>query len=273
MCLGEAGFEVWAGIREAADGERIRDEAARRKVVLTPVQLDITNEQSVAEAAARINGKSEVLYGLVNNAGVTARAAFEDFPEKDIRYIFDVNVFGMMRVTRAVLPLLRQGGAARIVFVSSIGGRIGAASVAPYVSSKFAVEGFAEALFLELRPLGIQVVIIEPGIVKTGIWDESRRILSSARDPSSPYHKYFWAGERQAEMLLKSSRLTPTDVALKVVNAMTIPRPRLRYVVGRRASIVLSLRRHLPGELFERLYFGEYLRRIAGKDGTPGHTT
>jgi NAD(P)-dependent dehydrogenase (short-subunit alcohol dehydrogenase family) len=268
--LAQAGFDVWAGVRDSAVAERMRSDTAARGIALTPVILDVTSDASVAEAVATIREKTDVLYGLVNNAGVTARAAFEEFPEHDVRRIFEVNLFGAMRVTRGVLPLLRKSGAARIVFISSVGGRIGAASVAPYVASKFGVEGLAESLYLELRPLGIGVVIVEPGIVKTEIWDESRRVLPCARDEASPYHKLFWAGERQAEMLLKSSTLTTADVARQIVHAMTTAKPRLRYVVGRRAALVLALRRHLPGELFERFYFGEYLRRIISASDAAG---
>src|SRR4051794_8255991 len=124
--LAHTGFEVWAGVRDAADAVRLRDQAETRKIPLRPVILDVTREESVAEAISTIRQKTDVLYGLVNNAGVTARAAFEDFPEDDVRRIFEVNLFGAMQVTRNVLPLLRKGGCGRIVFISSVGGRIGA---------------------------------------------------------------------------------------------------------------------------------------------------
>ncbi len=265
LALAAAGFDVWAGVRNLNDSDRINAEAAARKLRLNIIQIDVTSDQSVEEAIRAIEVKAGGLYGLVNNAGVTARAAFEEFPEEELRRIFEVNVFGTLRATRRALSSMRRAKTGRIILLSSIGGKIGAPSVAPYNASKFALEGFGEALFLELRPLGIDVSIIEPGIVKTGIWDEGNRILPVARDESSPYYKYFWAGEKLVEDALKSSRLTAVDVAREVVRAMTVARPRLRYVVGKRAALVLSLRRHLPGDLFERLYFGEYLRRIAAR--------
>jgi NAD(P)-dependent dehydrogenase (short-subunit alcohol dehydrogenase family) len=262
LALASAGFGVWAGVRNSADRERLDAEASSRGVTLQSVAIDVTSEQSVSEAVSKIGQEAGGLYGLVNNAGITGRAPFEEFPESELRRIFEVNVFGTMRVTRHAIPLMRRAGRGRIVMLSSIGGRIAAPSVAPYTASKFAVEGFGEALYLEMRPFGIDVSIIAPGIVKTGIWDEDRRILAAARDEKSPYYDYFRAGEDLVEKALKSSKLTAPDVARVVVKVVTAPRPRLRYIVGQRASLVVALRRHLPGELFERLYFGEYLRRI-----------
>jgi NAD(P)-dependent dehydrogenase (short-subunit alcohol dehydrogenase family) len=270
LALAKANFDVWAGVRNPSDSDRLCSEASSRNLPLNTVPLDVTSDQSVDDAIGKILEKTGGLYGLVNNAGITARAAFEEFPEPELRRIFEVNVFGTMRVTRKAIGPMRGAGAGRIVILSSIGGRIAAPSVAPYSASKFALEGFGEALFLEMRPFGIDVALVEPGIVRTGIWDEESRVLQAARNEASPYYKHFWAGEQLVEAALKSSRLVAADVAREIVRAMTVSRPRLRYVVGGRASIVLSLRRHLPGDLFERFYFGEYLRRIAARTGAAG---
>jgi NAD(P)-dependent dehydrogenase (short-subunit alcohol dehydrogenase family) len=270
LALAGANFEVWAGIRNPGDRDRLHAEAASRNLALNTVLIDVTSDQSVEDALRTIQEIAGGIYGLVNNAGITARAAFEEFPEPELRRIFEVNVFGTMRVTRRVIGPMRRAGSGRIVIVSSIGGRIASPSVAPYSASKFALEGFGEALFLEMRPFGIDITIVEPGIVRTGIWDEESRVLPAARHEASPYYKNFWAGEQVVEAALKSSRLTPVDVAREIVRAMTATRPRLRYVVGGRASFVLALRRHLPENWFERIYFGEHLRRIAAKSGAVG---
>jgi len=267
LVLAQAGFRVWAGVRDLARREALLEAGAKRGVKLEPVRLDITDPLSVDEAFQSI-ARSGQLYGVVNNAGVTARAYFEDFPEERARQIIEVNLFGTMKVTRRALPLLRQAGNGRIVMISSVGGRIGSMSVAPYCASKFGLEGFSEALALEMKPFGIDVVIIEPGIVNTEIWEEERRLLPATRDPQSPYFRLFWNAEAQAEKMLRSSRLTPADIAAQVLHAITVKKPRLRYVVGRRARLVLALRRHLPGELFEKLYFGELLRRATRGDSS-----
>lgn len=262
LVLADAGFRVWAGVRDQQRSDEVRAAAAERGVTVEPVLLDVTNPASIDGVADVIRASSVNLYGLVNNAGISARAYFEDFPEERARQIMEVNLFGTMNVTRRVLPLLRKTGSGRIIMISSVGGRIGSMSVAPYCASKFAVEGFSEALSLEMRPFGINVSIIEPGIVKTDIWDQERRLLPVTNDRQSPYYPYFWSAETQAENLLKTSTLTPHNVAVVVLRAITEKNPRLRYVVGKRAQLVMSLRRHLPGELFERFYFGELLRRV-----------
>ena len=260
LALADQGFRVWAGVRNPEQSAVI-SEAAKRNLVVRPVRMDVSDDESVACALRQIEQEDGTLYGVVNNAGVTARCWFEDFPDSRIREIFEVNIFGAMRVTRNALPLLRKGGSGRIVMISSIGGRIGSLSVAPYVASKFALEGFAESLALELKFLNIGVTIIEPGIVKTEIWGDER-ILPEAQRRESPYYKVFWGAEKLAEGALRSSTLSPADVARVVVRSLTSKRPRLREVVGRRAALVVGLRRHLWGEWFEKLYFGTQLRMI-----------
>ena len=266
--MAESGFRVWAGIRDPRQATGVIEVGRQRGIQLDTVLLDVTDDSSIDAAVSTIASQGG-LFGLVNNAGVTGRAYFEDFPENRVRQIFEVNVFGTMKVTRRVLPLLRQAGAGRIVTLTSIGGRIGTMGLAPYIATKFALEGFSESLWLEMKPFGVHVTIVEPGMVKTDIWDESRRVLAEAQNPQSPYYGLFTRAEQLASSALSSSRLSPRDVADTVLRAMTAKQPRLRYIVGKRAGLVLALRRHLPGELFERLYFGELLRRLTKKNGRP----
>jgi NAD(P)-dependent dehydrogenase (short-subunit alcohol dehydrogenase family) len=260
LALAEQGFRVWAGVRNPEQAPVV-SKAAKSNIVIRTVPLNVADDESVADALRRIEQEDGALYGLVNNAGVTARCWFEDFPESRIREIFEVNTFGPMRVTRKALPLLRKNQGGRIVMISSIGGRIGSLSVAPYVASKFALEGFAESLALEMKFFNIGVTIIEPGIVKTDIWGDER-ILVEAHRRESPYYKVFWGAEQLAENALRSSTLSPADVARVVVRTLTAKRPPLREVVGRRAALVVALRRHLWGEWFEKLYFGAQVRMI-----------
>jgi NAD(P)-dependent dehydrogenase (short-subunit alcohol dehydrogenase family) len=143
-----------------------------------------------------------------------------------------------------------------------VGGRIGSLGVSAYCATKFAVEGFGESLFQELAPLGIRVVIIEPGIIKTERWTSNRGLAKGANDPRSPYHAWFRQAERESDQLVRASVATPADVAAVVHEALTVDRPRLRYMIGRKAKLAVALRRWLPGESFERLYFGTSMRRV-----------
>ncbi|MCC6587036.1 MAG: SDR family oxidoreductase [Bryobacterales bacterium] len=263
-----AGFRVWAGVRDQSYTHEWISTAQNSGLDLRPVALDVTDKKTVEEACNKI-GREGGLYGVVNNAGITGRSFFEDYPEEHIRKVFEVNLFGPMNVIRGALPLLRANGSGRIVNISSIGGRIGSASVAPYTASKFGLEGFSESLDMELRPFGIYVSVISPGIIRTDIWDEDSRILPAARNPRSPYYEFFWRMERQVEGLLSSSKLTPDDVARQVVHVLQTPRPRQRYVVGRRAALAVLLRKHLPDRVFEKVYFGAIQRTMQRKTAGP----
>jgi short-subunit dehydrogenase len=167
-----------------------------------------------------------------------------------------------MAVTRSVLPHMRAAGRGRILMISSVGGRIGSLGVSTYCSTKFALEGFSESLYMELAPLGIQVVIIEPGIIKTERWSSNRGTAAGALNPDSPYHVWFKQAEKESDALVEASTTTPEEVAQVVHRALSAAKPRLRYMVGRKAKLAVSLRRLLPGELFERLYFGLVIRRV-----------
>jgi NAD(P)-dependent dehydrogenase (short-subunit alcohol dehydrogenase family) len=269
--LAETGFRVFAGARTAAQQAAIRDAARHRGVAVDTVSLDVTEEASVAAAVRSVVGAAGGLYGVVNNAGINLRGYFEDLDEADIRRVFEVNLFGTMSVTRHALPHLREARRGRVVIMSSVAGRIGSMGLTAYVASKFALEGFAESLSLEVAPLGLRVSLIEPGILRTDIWGRNRRVAARALDPTRPYHEWFQRVEREADRLVSTSRLTPDAVAAGVARALTDGKPRLRYLIGRRASAVVALRRYLPGELFERVYFGEVLRRVTGgRDGRAG---
>lgn len=261
LYLAERGFRVYATVRETSGAASLLSAAESRKVELKAMALDVTDEASVEQAVHSIISEAGGIYGLINNAGVGLRGYFEDLDQEDIQRMFDANVFGVMRVTRAVLPHMRQARRGRILFISSVGGRIGSLGVSAYCSTKFAVEGFGESLFMELNPLGIQVSLIEPGIIKTERWSVNRGIARRANDPRSPYYLWFQQSEREADKLVQASTATPADVAAVIYRALTAAHPKLRYMIGRKAKLAVSVRKWLPGSLFERLYFGLVIRR------------
>jgi NAD(P)-dependent dehydrogenase (short-subunit alcohol dehydrogenase family) len=264
LTLAEHGFRVFAGTRNAARAEEMVRAATARRLSIDTIHLDVTDEASVETAVREVVARAGGLYGVVNIAGITLRGYFEDLADEDVRRVFEVNLFGAMRVTRHALPHLRRAQRGRIVMMSSIAGRIGSMALTAYVSSKFALEGFTESLALELMPLGIRVSLIEPGIVQTDIWEKNRHIAPLALDPSRPYHQWFVRAEEEANRLVRTATVRPADVAAATLRALTDRVPRLRYLLGIRARAAVSMRRHLPGETFERVYFGEVLRRVTG---------
>ena len=260
--LAERGFRVYATMRDLGRRGELDAVVARRNVGLALLSLDVTDRLSIAAAVNTVVSESGEIYGLVNNAGIQLRGYFEDLTVAEIRRVFETNVFGTMAVTRAVLPHMRRAGRGRIVIVTSVGGRIGSMASSAYCASKFALEGFGEALFLEVKPLGVGVVLVEPAIVKTRVWSANRGVARNALNPQSPYYAWFRQSERLADRLVETTPTKPVDVARAVYSALAARHPRLRYLVGRRARLVVAMRRYLPGELFERLYFGQAVRRV-----------
>lgn len=261
LYLAERGFRVYATMRDMSGAEALLREAKGRNVELKVMALDVTDTASIQRAVQAIVAESGGIYGVINNAGVGLRGYFEDLDDEEIRLMFDANVFGVMEVTRAVLPHMRQAKRGRILLISSVGGRIGSLGVSTYCSTKFALEGFGESLFMELAPLGIWVSLIEPGIIKTERWSSNRGLAARAMDPRSPYHAWFCRSEQEADKLVQASTATPVDVAEVIHRALTAERPKLRYMVGRKAKLAVALRRWLPGDLFERIYFNLVIRR------------
>jgi NAD(P)-dependent dehydrogenase (short-subunit alcohol dehydrogenase family) len=262
LFLAEQGFKVYASLRDMSRRMELDAAAARRGVNLRVIQLDVTDQASIETAVQTIIDESGTIEGLVNNAGAFLRGYFEDLSEKEIRDLFDTNLFGTMAVTRAVLPHMRAAKNGRIVIISSVAGKIGAPSGSAYAASRFAQEGFAESLYQEVKPLGIHVSLVESGISKTETWTIDKGVAERAKDPNGPYYAWFLRAEQSFDQRLRRSPITSRHVAESVHKALTDARPRLRYIVGWLPRLIIGVRRYSPGELFERIYFREVMRRL-----------
>jgi NAD(P)-dependent dehydrogenase (short-subunit alcohol dehydrogenase family) len=254
--LARRGFRVFAGLRDLSRSRELLEEAERRQVDVEPLALDATDRESAESAVETVFSRAGAIEALVANAGIQIRGFFEDLSDDEVRQVFETNVFGTMAVARAVLPRMRARGRGRVVIVSSIGGRIGAPALSAYCASKFALEGFGEALALEGKLVGVSVSIVAPAIVSTDIWARNRRVAAQSSSPSSPYRSRFENYERLADRMVARSATTASDVARTIERALTASAPRLHYVVGRRAGLMLALRDFLPSELFHSLYRG-----------------
>jgi short-subunit dehydrogenase len=252
--LAACGFQVFGTMRDLARRDRLDEEARRRGVEIQVLSLDVTDRSSIDRAVASAVLDGGALFGLVNNAGVQLRGYFEDVADDEVREIFETNVFGTMAVTRAVFSRMRKAGRGRIVIVSSIGGRIGSPASSIYCASKFALEGFGESLALEGKLVGVDVSVISPAVVKTDIWSRNRGVARGANSLESAYRGRFAGLERLTDRMVARASTTANDVAKAVEAALSAKEPRMRRVVGRRAALILGLRNHLPGELFDRLY-------------------
>ncbi len=237
------GYRVFAGVRRAEDGEALRQKTSER---LTPLLMDVTDAQSLREAARSIDRKE--ISGLVNNAGIAVPGPLELIPLERLREQLEVNVVGQVAATQAFLPLLRNGRG-RIVNIGSIGGRSVVPMNGPYSASKFALEAITDALRMELAEWGISVSIIEPGAVKTAIWEkslsEADRIMRDLPAEGLDLYRHLIARiKKLAEGQARSGSL-PEEVVKAVDHAMTSAKPKTRYVIGREAKIRV-LMNHLP---------------------------
>lgn len=258
-----SGWTVLAGVRDPEAGERLMADAGTTaggaSGRLLPLALEVTDAAQVAAAAERVARESEAssrggLDALVNNAGIGIGGPLELISAEDLRKQFDVNVFAQVAVTQALLPALRRAGG-RIVFVSSIGGRVAMAFTAPYAASKHAIEAFGDALRVELRSSGVQVALVEPGSVATPIWDKSRAEADRVVIPPELQDAYGRIPAAMDKVLKDTARrgVPPEQVAATIERALTAPRMRARYVVGRDAKAMLLVRRLLPDLVFDKV--------------------
>jgi NAD(P)-dependent dehydrogenase (short-subunit alcohol dehydrogenase family) len=257
--LVKAGWTVLAGVRRREDGERLAGEDPSGRI--EPLLLDVTDLEQVRLAAARVSelggaGESSPgrLDALVNNAGIGFGGPLELISPEDLRTQFDVNVLGQVAVTQALLPALRAARG-RLLFVSSVGGRVAMAFTAPYAASKYALEAIGDALRVELSTSNVQVALIEPGSVATPIWEKTREVEEKLTIPETLQAEYGHvpAAMKKTIESTASRGVPPEQVAETIEVALTAKRMKARYVVGRDARAMIAMRRLLPDHVFDRV--------------------
>ena len=256
--LAQRGFHVLAGVRREQDADAIRTPG------IEPLIIDITQPDHIRALADRVHEdrQGRPLRALVNNAGVALNAPVEMFPIDQWRRLFEVNLFGQVAVTQALLPSLIRGKG-RVVNVSSVGGKIAMATYGPYAATKFALEAMSDSLRREIPPFGVDVIVIEPGAVRTGLADKAITTAEEVASNMTPeqsrrYKRMMHAVARQAKSATASG--LPAEVAAKVIaEAVTALKPRTRYTVGRDAAMLARLARVLPDRLLDRIF--EYALR------------
>jgi NAD(P)-dependent dehydrogenase (short-subunit alcohol dehydrogenase family) len=250
--LARRGFHVLAGVRRDRDADAIRGPG------IEPLIIDITIPGHIQALATRAHGdpQGRAVRALVNNAAIQTNVPIEAFAIDEWRNMFEVNLFGQIAVTQALLPaLIRSKG--RVVNISSVGGKVAMATYGPYAGTKFALEAVSDSLRRELAPSGVQVVVVEPGAVRTEMLGRAiatAHELVSAMTPeqSQRYGGLVQAVNTQAVSSTKSG--LPADTAAKVIaKAVTARKPRTRYTVGRDAALITRLVRILPDRTLDRI--------------------
>jgi NAD(P)-dependent dehydrogenase (short-subunit alcohol dehydrogenase family) len=228
-------------------------------VIVLP--LDVTSEESVASAMAAAVAEFGRLDVVVNNAGYAVDGVFEGADDASIRRQFETNVFGLMRVTRAAIPVMRRQGSGTLVQVSSMGGRVTFPLYSIYHATKWAVEGFSESLAFELRPFGIRMRLVEPGAIRTDFYGRSREQVATPAGGS--YDAFVARCERISMSAGRQAGSGPEMVADTIIRAITDRSWRLRYPVAAPAPMLMMLRKALPEALFLLLI----RRRYGVRDG------
>ena len=251
--LAKAGFFVVATMRQP--GRRTKLDAALSaagndlNTRVEVCQLDVTNFDGIPAAINKIASYHGHIDVLVNNAGFAVGGFAEDVALDELRLQMETNFFGQVAVTKAVLPTMRKQNSGHIIIVSSILGLIGQPMVSSYCASKHALEGWAEALRIELRSLGVKVVLVEPGAYKTDIWTRNVLVSRGAQDQGSPNkersRKYVDGVKERTEMA------DPLEVARLITRIAQDPNPRLRYRAGTDAKMGYLLRALLPWSVWE----------------------
>ena len=256
LLLSRKGFYTYATMRNLNKSQKINDVAQKENLPLKVLQLDVTDDKSVKDAIRQITDENSRIDVLVNNAGYGVMGAVEDLSLEEFKSQFETNFFGVIRVTKEVIPIMRnQGNGGNIINVSSVGGKIGIPLNSAYISSKFALEGLSESMRYELEQFGIDVILIEPGVVKSNFFENADVVVNNNTTTSNKPSSYSQLTQKLFEgfepMLNSSSSSVSSDVAEIIYQAIESNNREVRYPVGKDAVSIIKTRKNLSDKEFE----------------------
>jgi NAD(P)-dependent dehydrogenase (short-subunit alcohol dehydrogenase family) len=261
ILLAERGYRVYAAGRSAEKRSQLDQLAQTKNLPLKSLELDVTSDNSVRTAIEKILAEAGAIDVLINNAGLGYMAVVEELKMEDMRQQFETNVFGVLRVTQAILPHMRERHSGRILMISSVAGLVSPPTYGAYSSSKHALEGLSNSLRLEVHPFGIEVILIEPGYIVTNFQQTATALAKPYVDASksSPYAKIYsgaWGGANKGR---EGSKTTPEDCARVMLRAIEARSPHPRYGVTPLARTVKFGKRFLTDKMMDFI-----LRRMYG---------
>jgi NAD(P)-dependent dehydrogenase (short-subunit alcohol dehydrogenase family) len=261
LALARNGFYTYATMRNLDKSKAILELARLEELPLEVLCLDVTDDKSVKKTIGKIAHEQTRIDVLINNAGFASVGPFEELSIEEFKEQFETNVFGAIRVTQAVLPIMRKQRCGTIASISSIAGRIGFPLTSAYVSSKFALEGLSESIAYETEQFGIKVILIEPGVIKTN-FDNNLKIgkRAAATDPNSPYAEI--TKRRISGFKPRFEKGSPpTEVARVITRAIESENsPQLRHLVGNDAFKLTEIRKNTSDKEFRKLIMQSVLK-------------
>jgi NAD(P)-dependent dehydrogenase (short-subunit alcohol dehydrogenase family) len=258
LLLARSGFHTYATMRDLKKSRDIVEIANAENLPLEVLQLDVNDSTSVKSAIGKIIAENSRIDVIVNNAGYGLLSPLEDVTLDQVREQFETNFFGAVRVMQEVIPTMRRQRNGTIVNVSSVAGRIGIPLSSAYASSKFALEGLSESVRYELDEFGINIILIEPGVIRTKIFEnvKSGDVRSSSE---SPYADLIEGASKGFGKMMDNSS-SPKLVAEAILNAITTKEPEIRYVVGDDAEYIMKIRKNSTDKEFESWMYESILQ-------------
>jgi NAD(P)-dependent dehydrogenase (short-subunit alcohol dehydrogenase family) len=255
LLLAERGYRVFAAGRSPEKRAQLEAIAREKKLPLEALELDVCNDESVHAAVNQVFSKVGAIDVLINNAGIGYMGTIEDLLIEDWGRQFETNLFGVLRVTQAALPSMRERRRGRILMISSVAGLVTVPAQGAYSASKHALEGLTNALRLEMFPFGIEVILIEPGYIPTGMQQAAAELTGAYQEKfrSGPYAKLYAQFVGSAKKARAKSKTTPEDCARVMLRAIEAPRPKPRYGVTPLATFVKWGKRLLPDTAVDAL--------------------
>jgi short-subunit dehydrogenase len=229
LLLARNNFKVYGTVRNLSKAKKIQEVIDKEKIHLKIILLDVNDSESIQNAIRDILYDSRKIDVLINNAGYGMFGPIEDITTEDVKLQFETNFFGVIRLIKEIVPIMRKQGNGTIVNISSMVGRFGVPLNAAYVSSKFAIEGLSESISYELAEFGIKIIVIEPGVVQTNFFNN---LKINGLDTSSPYYELMKKRVSFLKTAMKNSPTSSSQVANTILDALNSKRPEFRYVIG-----------------------------------------
>lgn len=251
LMLGRNGFRTFATMRNTKKSDSLQEIIRKEGLDVNIQQLDINDNTSIENTINNIKNETNRIDVLINNAGFGLVGFFEDLTLEEIRDQFETNFFGVLNITKKIIPIMRLQKSGTIINISSGAGQVGFPGISAYVSTKFAIEGFSESLTYELLPYGIKVVIIEPGVIKTNFF-RNCKVSEHSVKKNSTYSSSLDKFQKNIE-IMQEHATSPTDVAKVIIQVLGNSEPKQRYIVGNDVAMILEAKKNLSDNEFKKM--------------------